>query len=304
MEKEPDLSGVDPARWPEIRRRIATLDEFIAYKRPAARLRRRYAKRLGLSESQFLHLARVWRMKRDPASIPGARSRIAVKRAPRLPAASVEIARSVIDELGPLARRRDVLAQVAERSREAGVAIPSDTTITNMLAEARATAPPGDDAAPELLVDGCSVKLPVAADGDVVMPRVLLAVALPERRIVGFEISCTSADRLSATRLMATVRASAPEGAMPINVRAPHASPAERTEIGAVPPEHARNRPTLARVLGDRIGDLGIIHQEGKARRATALVGARHASALAPADAVRAIENAIAIHNKGLAAVR
>lgn len=303
MENEPDLSGVDPVRWPEIRRRVAILDEFVALRRPSAGTRSRYAERLGLSGSQFLHLARVWRIKRDPASIPGARSRIAVKRRPRLPAASTQVAREVIDDLGPFARRRDVLAAVAERSRSAGVSPPSDTTVTKMLAAARTQASPADHLTPELLIDGCSVKLPVVCGEEVVMPRVLVAVALPERRIVAADIGFGPERPPSLTRLMERVRTASVADGTPLRVRAPHVTSAERASIGAIPPEHARNLPTLARLLGDRISDLGIIHQEGKARHARSLVGARHASPLAPADAVRAIDDAIAAHNRGVPAI-
>lgn len=53
---ELDLSGVDPLRWPEIRRRVAVLQSFAALDRPRAADRQAHAAQLGVGVAQFMRL--------------------------------------------------------------------------------------------------------------------------------------------------------------------------------------------------------------------------------------------------------
>lgn len=297
MEKDIDLSGVEPARWPEIRRRVAILDEFVAIHRAPKAVRAAFASRMGISESQFMMLARVWRTSRRAADIPGARSRNAIPTARRIPARSFEIMREAIADLGAMARRKVVLAETVARCRRERVEPPSNSTIANMLAEARAAMEAETSFAPEILIDECIVKLPVLTGTSVTMPRVLLAVALPQRRILAAKISCDPNKPPSLAGLIDALKEnSTPDGA-PLQMRAPHRSGVERSAIGAVPREDGHGMPTLGRVLGPRIGDLAVIYQVGKARLSETLVAARHATAIGDDDAVRAIEDAIEAHN-------
>lgn len=292
-----DMFGVDPARRPEIRRRVAIVREFAALHRPPEKVRRAYARRMGLSESQFMHLVQVWRVHREAVSLPGARSRLATKRPRRIAAASLDVARQAIEELGPLARRKDVLEKVASRCRELDLVKPSDSTISNMLAEARAAYGTAADMEPELLIDECTIKLPVQGNGGVVMPRVLLAVLLPERRIVACEISFDPEQAPALGGLMRKVEAASSGGGVPLRVRAPHCSRTERAAIGAISRGKGHNLPSLGRIMGSRIGDLSVVYQVSKARPGHTLVAARHATALQPAESARIIEEAVAGHN-------
>jgi hypothetical protein len=291
-----DLTGVDPARWPEIRRRVAILDEYVKLHRPKRAVRENFAARIGLSESQLMHLARAWRIARDASAIPGARSRISSRKPRRICAGSVEIAQKVIDELGPLARRKDVLAEVGSRCRRAGSATPSDSTIANMITAARAAMDGPLGVEPEILIDECTIKLPVIVGGVVMMPRVLFAIALPERSILAAKISF-DATPPSPAALMATLKRGSSPCGKPLPIRAPHLTRHWRAAIGAISLDAGRGRPTLGRLLGNRLGELEVIHQAGKARRGEALAAGRHASALEPKDAAIAIADAMAAHN-------
>lgn len=291
-----DLTGVDPARWPEIRRRVAILDEYVKLHRPKRAVREDFAARIGLSESQFMHLARAWRIARDASAIPGARSRISSRKPRRISAGSIEIARKVIDELGPLARRKDVLAEVAARCRRAGSATPSDSTIANMITAARAAMDGPLGVEPEVLIDECTIKLPVIVGEVVMMPRVLFAIALPERHILAAEISFDAGPPSPAALLATLKRASSLRG-KPLHIRAPHLTRPWRAAIGAISLDAGRGRPTLGRLLGNRVGELEVIHKVGKAQRGEALAAGRHASALETMDGAKAIADAIAAHN-------
>ena len=297
-----DLTGVDPARWPEIRRRVTILNDYVALRRPPQAVRRRFARRIGLSESQLMHLARVWRLGRDAARIPGAHSRTSVRKPRRIPARSVEIMRETIGELGSLARRKDVLAEVTRRCAAEDVAVPSDSTISNMLAEARSEIEHPNDLEPEILIDECSVTLPVATGGASAMPRLLIAITLPQRRIVATEISFDPLRAPAILNLMRSIAGVTDHSRAPVRLRAPHLSVEERMAIGAIGIEEGRGLPTLSRVMGGRLGGLRVIYQVSKARAGETLTAARHASTLNRHDATIAIGDAVASHNVKMAA--
>lgn len=291
MEQDIDMSGVDPARLNEARRRVAILSQFTALKRPSLALRTEFAQRLGLSVSQFLMLARVWRLTKNPAAIPGSQSRNARAGVRRLPTRAIKIMHEAIDAVGPTTRRKEVLAEVAQRCAAESVAPPSASTISNALADARARMDGATAFAPEILIDECVARLPVARGKLIVMPRLLLAIALPERRIVAAEVSVDSATPPSPARLAAALDAAgAPVAALPR--RAPH-HPDLDVGNGASPV----GQPSLSRVLGNRLGDLPILHRASMAKPGARLAAARHASPLGTRDAAELIAAAVAAHN-------
>lgn len=293
MENEIDLTGVEPARWPEIRRRIAILDEYVKLSRPAEEVRKEYAKRMGLALSTFMGIARIWREKRSASSIPGARSSNSLPTARRINPRSVDIMQRTIADLGPSSRRVHVLQEVERRCVAAGVVKPSNSTITNMLDKMRTAADAPMGFAPEILIDECAVRLPAAHGSDIYMPHVLVAVALPQGTIVAADIGGGPNDPPSVSRLAERLDEVLPASEHPLPIRAPHLNPMERAMIGAT---DAAN-PTLRRVLGARLDGLGLIYQESKARPTATLVRARNSSILGKDDVQRAIWSAIKAHN-------
>lgn len=293
MENEIDLTGVDPARWPEIRRRVAILDEYVKLWRPAEEIRKEYAKRMGVALSTFMAIARIWRENRSASAIPGARASNSLPTARRIDPMSVEIMQEAIADLGPSSRRVDVLKEVQRRCVVAGVAKPSNSTITNLLDKMRSTANATTDFAPEILIDECAVKLPAVHDGDIYMPHVLVAVALPQGTIVAADIGDGPDDPPSVARLAERLEEALPATGDRLPIRAPHLDSMERAVIGAT---DAAN-PTLRRVLGAKLDGLGLVFQESKARPTNTLVRSRNSSTLGKEDVHRAIWSAIEAHN-------
>lgn len=293
-----DLSGVDPTRWPEIRRRVAILDEYCAILERTQRSRRAYAKRLGVGEAHFSALAQIWRERRSPADLPGAQARQSPKPANRLPAASTDIARDVIAELGAMARRRDVLIEVKKRCADTAIVPPSDATITNMLTAARASHAGATAFKPEILIDICAAKLPAQHGDGVVLPRLLVAVQLPERVIVGYDVAIDPVLAPSIDRLMTNVRAATDPVGTPLQIRAPHLAELEQAAIGAtVPAGCPTGLPTLPQLLAPAIGEVGLVFQFAKAKSADRLARIRNVSPLAEQDVGTAIQQAVAAHN-------
>lgn len=293
-----DLSGVDPTRWSEIRRRVAILKEYCAIPERTQRSRRAFARRLGIGEAHFSSLAQVWRERRDPADLPGARAHHPPKPANRLPAASTDAARAVIADLGAMARRRDVLAEVFRRCDETKVIPPSPATITNLLATARASLGESTTFEPEILVDSCAAKLPALHRGEVILPRLLVAIQLPERVIVAYEVSLDPAVSPSVEGLAASIRAAADPAGRPLRIRAPHLSAPEQVMIGAtVLRGKPVGLPTLPQLLAPAIGEVPVVFQVARARSADSLVKIRNVLPLSPKDVETAIHQAVAAYN-------
>ena len=59
--EELDMSGVDPLRYAEMRRRIAVINEFVAIEHTPKAVREAFAARLGIGEKQFMRLVATWR---------------------------------------------------------------------------------------------------------------------------------------------------------------------------------------------------------------------------------------------------
>jgi hypothetical protein len=239
-------------------------------------------------------------MERNAASIPGARSKFTVPRPRRLDPRATGIAQQVIDELGPTSRRMTVLAEVARRCAEASIDPPSNSTVTNMLAAARSTIVDPIGVSSATLIDEVTAKLPVL-DGDAVtMPRVLVAVMLPQRRIVGVEIGRGADTPPSLTVLMRTIQAAATSDGVHIPIRVPHVDDGDLATIGTEARRAADDGPRLSQVLGNKLGGIGLLYRPSMARPGSVLAAARHASPLSFDDADRIIRAAIAEHNATL----
>ncbi len=300
MEKDIDLSGVDPARWPEIRRRAALLDEFVGLTDRPVGLRQEYADRMGMSLSHFMQVVKIWRGGRSAAAIPGARSKVGVAKRRRLPARTVEMVQGTIRDLGPMARRVAVIAEVGRRAEAMGIDRPSNTMVTKLLSEARADMTGPADFEPEILIDECSLKLPVVSGESVIMPRVLMAVRLPEREILDVEVSFDPDVAPSAEILAERLTTGMDAAARELPMRAPHLEPAIGMAIGAETGPRT-GAPTLNRVLGTKVGDIGVVYQLSKVRASDSLLSARHSRGIGTIDSIDAIRRAVAAHNDKVA---
>jgi hypothetical protein len=153
------------------------------------------------------------------------------------------------------------------------------------------------DVEPEILIAECVLKIPVQHDGGIAMPRVLLAMLLPERRILAADIAFDPDSPTSLTKVLEGVEKAEAPGAPQLPLRAPNRSPLEREIIGAVSATEGTGKPTLARMLGPQLGDIPVSYKAATALSADRLLAARHSTAIGPEDATRAIMEAVDKHN-------
>ena len=66
------MTGVDPLRLGEVRRRVAVVKSYLALEEPTDAHRKDHAEQLGLSVNQFLALVRAWREHGRAVAMSGA----------------------------------------------------------------------------------------------------------------------------------------------------------------------------------------------------------------------------------------
>lgn len=300
MEKDFDLSGVEPARREEVMRRARILDEYIAIWRPSAAIRTNFADRLDISPSHLVVLASIWRNTRNPAAIPGAHSKSQRSPIHRIDSQAVNIMNETIAKLGPLARRKDVVKKVTEQCDAAGVATPSASTITNALALAKTTHTAPLKLDPEILIGDCLVRLPVANAQMLTMPQMMVALILPQRHIFAIDVSFDPSRPPSLSKLMEALDNVTMASGEKLKLRAPHASPIERARIGAMSRNESTGRPAFSRIMGNSFGGVGIVHHIAKAKSPDALLRGRHAKPINVEQARQIISDAIEDHNRSM----
>ena len=62
---EPDFAGIDPARVPEVKRRIGAVESYLSLPTPSGRDAIRLARSIGLTRYQFQRLVNAWCEHRD-----------------------------------------------------------------------------------------------------------------------------------------------------------------------------------------------------------------------------------------------
>lgn len=158
-----DLSGVDPARRAEIRRRVEVVRAYLEISAPSLADDRRHAGALGLGVAQFMNLVRIWREHRQASALPGARIRRDRGRWTPVIGEDVEaIVRAVIDQLGADANPTAIQREVEARCGGAGLRPPSiDTTRARVLA-ARGDGVSETAAIHSAVLDHVALGIPVA----------------------------------------------------------------------------------------------------------------------------------------------
>lgn len=290
-----DLSGVDPRRWAETRRRIGIIREWIAGGRHSKQEGAEYAERIGLSYKQFMRLVSAWKKHGEPARLDGAGMKRGATRESRMPPVTRQAVMDAIAALGPDARFVDVVREAERRSREAGTHAPSAGMIHYMLMRARQQAGPRAGA-PEVLIGRIGCRLPMI-DGEEVTstPELIVAVLAPEGIIVAHELVLAGDIDLAFAKVLAqTVPARAGDLRERQVVLGKELSVGR--ELASCLPARFRVAPVgqdLARLLGSFIGTIPIRHRIRSSKTAPAAVD----SPLSVADAIRAIQIAVEAHN-------
>lgn len=299
-----DLRGVDPLRHQEVKRRIKVIKDYLAIARPTASQTAAHAGQLGIGIPQFYRLVRSWRLHESPSQLAGAGARGRPrKRKDGVPAESRSIVDATIADMGADARQKDIFRTILERCATAGVEQPSRGAVWTYVMDARSGAASLASGPARLLVGRCWAKLPTLGDKGATFPEMAVCVLLPQRRVIGLDVSCEG--RASAARALALAFAALGEAGAQTDVIINAGDSAEARDVhfarlGRDPPVSARSTSqALSRALGRSIAKLGILHRRHTASVERLLKTPKN-QAVDCAEAKRQIEVAVAEHNAGL----
>ena len=299
---KPDFSGVVPTRMAEAQRRIRVIEDYLAIQQPSGDDTVAAARELGISRWTFTRLATSWRNHRDPAMLvrsPTGKAR----RDYGIDRQAKAIAIKAIQEAGFTAELSTVAPVVERECQTAGIKPPSRSTIYNYILAERRAGRLRFDETPCLVIGRMWFHIPLLGGRLNELPCALLAVALPERRVLAHAIS---ADRDRPPRIDGLIRDLI---AKTINGTDPRKILLDRSDAktsggifaqnGIKAPKAAKLSPQkiLARAFGDKIGELDPIYHPTGALTKPKYVMGRHDQPLTAHAAVSVIEAAIAASN-------
>lgn len=292
-----DLTDVDPRRWPEIRRRVAAIQAYIALGRGNGARRDEFAAQLGLNPMTFLALVKAWKEHGKASRLQGSGVLDRGKARPlrSLPQASRDAISASIEALGVDARHVDMLTDVYARCDAIGTKRPSTGMVQRLVMQRRREAPTrvGD---PEVLIGRVVAKLPVLRGGRAVLPDLLVAVLSPEGIVVAHLLDGGTGETANIGSLLDRIDYAATPGSINRPLLAPKnlaetTEPASRQRLVRTP-----TSGRIARLLGSSIGRLEISHRRKRTTRAPDDGSPMNVS-LGRSEAVDAIRVAIEAHN-------
>jgi hypothetical protein len=273
-----DLSGVDPTRWAETRRRVAILREWCAKPRHSKAEAIAAAARMGVSIGQFNRLVATWKAHEDVVRISGAnRRRGAAQAHSSLPQATRAAINGAITTLGPDASFTSILAEATRLCRTAATPTASYGMVHYLIMRARRDrGSPSEGRSGRLLVGHVEALLPISDDkGGSLTPTLLLAVEEDSRRIVAHRLLTHPApwtsdlasllaeiaqDPRSDSRVIVAVAGDLdlPDGADVVRAGGPRLlAPVLGSHLDTLPLRHQRTRQgETRRVPGDPVSKL------------------------------------------------
>jgi hypothetical protein len=298
-----DWSQVPVERRPEVRRRIAVLDRFLAIANPSAQDRRLAAEDIGVSSSMFSALTRAWARDKNPAHLPGAHTRSRDRPAGRsVPPGTEPIIAAVLQELGPVDPSRGI-REVEARCQAAGLKSPTRPTLRRRF---RMAADPDAPCPSQLMIQGltidsCALDLPTTFRESLRAPVVTAAFAEPGGRIVGYRCAFERhSGKGAATLVRNLIRTEPLLLDLNIAITAAHALEwrllIELLNDGGVAAETRIQSPSreFRRLVGESLG--GVRLAQRRTTNPAADLRAR-AKPLAEATARDIVAEAIGIHN-------
>ena len=289
-----DLTGVDPLRRAEVRRRVAVVRSFLTIMLPNDDDRRRHAQMLDLSVNQFKALVRAWLAHPSAGSV----AQSGVSRGKPRPAGPLQLdaevkatAEATVAELSPTATLAQAVEAVASACTARGLDVPKATTVWKMLTAARRLVI-DTSARGNVVVGRCRLRLPVMEDETLVMPSIGLVIRADDGVIVG---ATTRADAVSDAALVAL--ATAQPGLAVVEIDDELKARPLGTDATVTPFPASTIRRRLSRILGNRLGKLKPVYKAGAERRPERLLKSRTDRPLSRADAAVVIRAAIDAHN-------
>ncbi|GMN14870.1 hypothetical protein MTsPCn7_26500 [Altererythrobacter sp. MTPC7] len=300
-----ELSGIDPRRWAEVRRRAAVVRDYLQKNQRDAASAKLAAGRLDLSVSQFAVLTRAFEIHRNHASLAGAGAQeVKTRQRPDGidPRAEEHLA-SAVERHGCSASLKTIADQVVHDCEQEGVPFPSKMTINDKLMGFRSSGKGHRySGPPTIIVSRLWLDFPVVgSEGFLTFTEALLAVHLPERSIACHEVGTMDNAPPSLIALLSTLDADVtdtePTRSIVVHRREvaglnmTNDAIRERLEIG----DDAS--ALVARYLGDQLDTIGLRFRRPRVDPAK-LLRSRFDSAVDPADALTALEMAIHNHNQ------
>ncbi len=296
-----DLSGVDPARVPEARRRIKAIRTYLALEKPTTADAVRIGKNVGLSRWRFVRLAAAWRVHRD------AKLLVMDRRNDSGPASSISpvaagIVEKVIREVGTGATLRSIAERIEARCADVGVDAPARPTVWRELRKTQAGGNGTVPGPPRIVIGRMWFHLVVEDQLPGTMPMALVAVILPERLIVARRVSVDPDLPLEVELLVDDVAGCQKAGgqARPllIGITDRHAAAARLEALGlsAVRPHDRSLQIEISKAFGGRLGQLKATYRPRRTR-SDAKPKLRQAQPLTGSEAIEAIDVAIEAHN-------
>ncbi len=285
-----DMTGVDPLRWTETRRRVGVVVEFVAIDMPTETDRKRHAERLGLSVNQFMALVRAWRTHRNAASIACSGAYRGASRRPSRLSVDGEakaIAARVIEENGPNAPFVSLVAAVMARCGQVGCVPPSRSTIWNMVSRKRQTAMREDGG---VVVATCRVRLPVDVDGLIDLPTIVLAVRIGDGAVLAAAMPAGSIGWAGIVRHVAGCGTE-------VRIDESLLTQQNPIEVAIRPISPTAARSEMSRILGRGLDNVRLVYRANRGITAEGLLKTREDSPLAMDDARHIVAAAITRHN-------
>lgn len=288
-----DMSGVDPLRWAEIRRRVAVIKEFLTIRKPCDQDRQCYAHRLDLRTSQFMALVSAWREYGRASAIAGGGKEKGKQRkaGPRhLPTGIKEAAKTVLANLDRSTTLDKAHAIVTDVLSAQGLKAPSRSTVWHLMRASRQEPVQATDKN-IILATRCWLRLPTLMDDGIDYPSIILAVRLNSAAVLAASMAT---DPHSSKRLAAALASLAPEDHIKVENPLAPAFDNLPKEVSTILSFNARRE--LARAIGSGFGYLRMIYHPARTADAVDTLGKRD-TPLSLEDAQRAALAAINLHN-------
>ena len=292
-----DLSGVDPRRWPEIRRRIEAIQGYIALGRKDGARRDEFAAKLGISPMMFLSLVKTWKEHGQAIKLAGAGlDRRQPRPARSLPEETRNAIRDAIAALGTSARHVDVVAEANRRCDAIGTKRASNGMIQHLLMKARRDAAPAEGT-PAIFVGRVVCKLPVRIDDEVGLPDLMLAVMSPEGTIAAHALADCEGEAELLNKVLAGLNGKRARGSVPRELIIPPALHELTPTAGDLPFTKGPTAGRIAYLLGAGIERVDIAHRR-KATTGPTRTDSPMNAPLTREEAAEAVRLAVSVHNE------
>lgn len=298
---EPDFAGIDPARVPEVKRRIRAVESYLSLPTPSGLDAIRLARSIGLTRYQFQRLVNAWREHRDAKMLVVTKRGKASRDYGISPRAKA-IADEVIEADGASVRLTKVAPIIERRCAEVGVKPPSRPTIYNWIRQRQSEALDANGA-PRIVVGRMWPRLIVKGHPDT-FPLLLVAVALPEKSILAHRVSFDPERPPSVTGLVDDLFRKRSTDSEPRTLLiSSNDLKAARASLGRHGLQDLKSHPrSLQRVMsetfGGMISDLRVVFQIRSALTSSVANLSRQDEAISESFALETITKAISDHNQ------